>query len=141
MLEQRIKEVETEMRNLGASRKDIHEVYSEGVQLFFWKARRWRSEDQENNLLQKIEEEDMRRNEDLCARRMETSYGMDKIWERSDKKFLAEPRNRIHRLDKARFEKWAKGLVTHILLYKFRLVNVSCTIYIKREERQMNFTM
>ena len=108
LLEQRIKEVETEMRNLGASRKDIHEVHSEGVQHFFWKARRWRSEEQENNLLQKIEEEDIRLNEDLCARRMATSHGMDKIWERYDEEFLAEPRNRIHRLDKARFEKWAK---------------------------------
>ncbi len=50
----------------------------------------------------------MRLNEDLCARRMETSHGMDEIWEWYDKEFLAEPQNHIHRLDKARFEKWAK---------------------------------
>ncbi len=56
----------------------------------------------------KIEEEDVRLNEDLCARRMETSHGMDKIWERYDEEFLAELRNCIHRLDKAQFEKWAK---------------------------------
>ena len=78
---------------------------SEGVQHFFQKARQWQSEEQENNLLQKIEEEDMRLNEDLFARRMETSYGIDKIWERYNEEFLAKPRNRIHRLDKARFEK------------------------------------
>ena len=39
---------------------------------------------------------------------MTTSDGMDKIWERYDRDFLAKPRNRIHRLDKARFEKWAE---------------------------------
>lgn len=39
---------------------------------------------------------------------MTASNGIDKIWERYDQGFLAEPRNRIHRLDKARFEKWAE---------------------------------
>ena len=39
---------------------------------------------------------------------MATSNGMDKIWERYEEDFLAEPRNRIHRLDKIRFEEWAK---------------------------------
>ncbi|MCJ1342940.1 hypothetical protein MMC31_001129 [Peltigera leucophlebia] len=35
---------------------------------------------------------------------MTTSDGMDKIWERYDQDFLAEPQNRIYRHDKARFE-------------------------------------
>lgn len=39
---------------------------------------------------------------------MATSHGMDKICQRYDEEFLAESRNRIHRFDKARFEKWAK---------------------------------
>lgn len=33
---------------------------------------------------------------------------MDQIWERYDEAFLAEPRNRIYRPNKARFEAWAK---------------------------------
>lgn len=37
LLKQRIKEVETEMRNQGAFQKDIHEVHSKGVQHFLWK--------------------------------------------------------------------------------------------------------
>lgn len=37
------------------------------------------SEEQENNLLPKIEEEDIRLNKDLCARRMAISHGIDKI--------------------------------------------------------------
>lgn len=39
---------------------------------------------------------------------MATSYEMDKIWEKYNEEFLAEPQNCIHRLDKAWFEKWAK---------------------------------
>ncbi len=53
LLKQRIREVEIEMRNQRVSQKDIHEVHSEGVQHFLWKARQWQSEEQENNLLQK----------------------------------------------------------------------------------------
>ena len=108
LLEKRIKDVEAELRNLGASRKEVHETHSEGVQAFFRKARRWRAEKIENNLLQQIEDEDIELNEELCAEQMSRSNGMDKIWERYDQDFLAEPRNRIHRLDKIEFEKWAK---------------------------------
>ena len=35
LLEQRVKEVEADMKIQGASRKDIRKVYSEGVQHFF----------------------------------------------------------------------------------------------------------
>lgn len=58
---------------------------------FSRKARRWRAEKIENDLLQQIEEEDIELNEELCAQRMTTSNGMDKIWERYDQDFLAEP--------------------------------------------------
>ena len=108
LLEQRIKDIETGLRSCGASRKDIREIHSEGVQHFFRKARRWRTKQVENNLLQQIEEEDIRLNENLCAQRMTASNGIDKILERYDQGFLAELRNRIHRLDQARFEKWAE---------------------------------
>lgn len=108
LLEKRIKDVEAELRSSGASRKDVRETHSEGVQVFFRKARRWRAEKIENDLLQQIEEEDIELNEALCAQRMTTSNGMDKIWERYDQDFLAEPQNRIHRLNKAQFEKWAE---------------------------------
>ena len=108
LLEQRIKDVEIELISSGASRKDIHEIHSEGVQHFFRKARRWRAEKIENDLLHQIEEEDIELNEDLCAQQMKTSNGMDKIWEQYDQDFFAKPRNRIHRLDKAQFEKWAE---------------------------------
>lgn len=108
MLEKRIKDVEAELRSLGASQKDVRKTHSEGVQAFFRKARRWRAEKIENDLLQQIEEEDIELNEELCAQRMIKSNGIDKIWERYDPDFLAEPRNRIHRLDKVEFEKWAK---------------------------------
>ena len=108
LLEKRIKDVEAELRSFGASRKDVRETNSEGVKAFFRKARRWRVEKIENDLLQQIEEEDIEFNEELCAQRMTKSNGMDKIWERYDPDFLTEPRNRIHRLDKIKFEKWAK---------------------------------
>ena len=108
MLEKKIKDVKAKLRNLGASQKEVHETHSEGVQAFFRKARRWRAEKIENNLLQQIEDEDIKLNEELCAERMSRSNGMDKIWERYDQDFLAKPRNRIHRLDKIEFEKWAK---------------------------------
>lgn len=55
------------------------ETQSEGVQGFFRKARRWRSEKIENDLLQQIEEEDIELNEALCGQRMRVSKGMDKI--------------------------------------------------------------
>ena len=106
MLEQRIKDVEAELRSSGASRKDVRKTHSEGVRHFFSrKACQWRAEKIENDLLQQIEEEDIELNEDLCVQRMKTSNGMDKIWERYDQDLLAEPRNRIHRLDKAQFKK------------------------------------
>lgn len=40
LLEHRIKEIETEMRHLGATRKEVQESHNEGVQAFFRKARR-----------------------------------------------------------------------------------------------------
>lgn len=84
--------MEAELRSSGASRKDVHKIHSESVQVFFSrKARRWRAEKIENDLLQQIEEEDIEFNEELCAQRMTTSNGMDKIWERYDQDFLAEP--------------------------------------------------
>lgn len=98
--------MEADLRNSGASRKDVRKTHSD--KFFFRKARRWRAEKIENNLLQQIEEEDIELNEELCAQRMTTSNGMDKIWERYDQDFLAEPRNHIHRLDKAQFETWAE---------------------------------
>lgn len=63
------------------------------------------AEQVENYLLQKIEEENSKLNEDLCAQRMTASDGIDKIWERYDQNFIAKPRNRIHRHGKARFKK------------------------------------
>lgn len=108
LLEQRIKDIEADLRNLGASRQDVRETHNEGIRDFFRKARRWRAEKIENDVLQQIEDEDVELNETLCAQRMRASNGMDKIWERYDQDFLAQPRNRIHRLDKARFEKWAE---------------------------------
>lgn len=108
LLEKRIKEIEAELRSLGASRKDIREIHGAGVREFFNKARRWRAENIENDLLQRIDDEDVELNETISAERMTRSNGMDQIWERYDEAFLAEPRNRIHRLDKARFEAWAK---------------------------------
>lgn len=48
------------MRNLGASQKNIPEIYNESVQHFFRKVRRWQSEEKKNNLFQKIKEEDIR---------------------------------------------------------------------------------
>ncbi len=96
------------MRHLGATRKEVQESHNEGVQAFFRKARRWRSEKFEEDLLQKIEEEDIELNEELCGERMRISNGMDKIWDRYDQNFLNQPQNRIHRLDKAVFEKWAE---------------------------------
>lgn len=53
LLEQRIKDVETELRSSGASRKDVRKTHSEGVRHFFFrKACQWRSEKIENDLLQ-----------------------------------------------------------------------------------------
>ena len=71
--------MEIELRSFGASRKDVRETHSEGVKHFFRKARPWRAEEIENDLLQQIEEEDIELNEDLFAQRMKTSNGMDKI--------------------------------------------------------------
>lgn len=50
-------------------------------EIFFWKARRWRAEKTENDLIQQIEKEDMELNEAICAQRMTASNRMDKIWE------------------------------------------------------------
>lgn len=36
LLEQRIKDVETELRSSGASRKNVRKTHSEGVRLFFF---------------------------------------------------------------------------------------------------------
>ena len=108
LLEQRVKEIETEMRHLGATQKEVQELHNEEVQAFFRKARRWRSEKFEKDLLQKIEKEDIKLNEELCGERMRISNGMDKIWERYDQDFLNQPQNRIYCLDKAIFEKWAE---------------------------------
>lgn len=58
------------MRHLGATRKKVQESHNEGVQAFFQKACRWCSEKFEEDLLQKIEEEDIKLNEELCSKRM-----------------------------------------------------------------------
>ena len=108
LLEQRVKEIETEMRHLGATRKEVQESHNEGVQAFFRKAPRWRSEKFEEDLLQKIEEEDIKLNEELCGERMRISNEMDKIWERYNQVFLNQPQNRIYHFDKTVFEKWAE---------------------------------
>lgn len=51
LLEKRFKDVKAELRNLGASQKEVHKIHSEGVQVFFRKTRRWQAEKIENNLL------------------------------------------------------------------------------------------
>lgn len=108
LLEQRVKKIEKEMRHLGAMQKEIQESYSEGVQAFFRKACRWRSEKFEEDLLQKIKDKDIELNKKLCGKRMKIPNGMDKIWERYNQNFLNQPQNRIHCMDKAVFEKWAE---------------------------------
>lgn len=96
------------MRNIKASQKNIHKVHTQNIQQFLGKAHQWRSKKLKNNLLQIIKEEDIRLNEDLCSHRMVTSHGINKIWERYIKKFLAKSQYRIHRLNKAWFKKWVK---------------------------------
>lgn len=56
------------MRHLEAMQKEIQESHNEGVQAFFQKVRRWRSKKSEEDLLQKIEDEDIELNEELIMR-------------------------------------------------------------------------
>lgn len=108
------------------------------LKLFFQKACRWRSEKFEEDLLQKIEKEDVELNKELCGERMRISNGMDKIWERYDQDFFNQPQNRIHCLDKAVLKNGPKKQDTYILSYGFHQANLFLINIINKEERQKN---
>lgn len=62
-----------------ASCKDIHEIYSASLQNIFNKARYWRANKIENNLLKLIDDEDMELNGTLSAIQITRSKGIDQI--------------------------------------------------------------
>ena len=76
------------MRNPRAMQKKIQELYNEGIQAFFRKVCCRHSKKFEEDLLQKIVDEDIELNKELCGERIRISNGMDKILKRYDQDFL-----------------------------------------------------
>ena len=59
----------------------------------------------------------------------------------NDEDFLVQPRNRIHRLDKAQFESWTKESNLRRPRYRFHPVNLFLISYISKEEMLKSFSM
>lgn len=136
LLERRIKDVEAELKNLGASQKEVHKTHSKDVQAFFRKARWWRAKKIENNLFQQIKEEDIEvKTKGYMPNRCQGQTGWIKSENIMTRDFLPSREIGFIALTRLNSKNGLKKQDTHILQYEFYSVNLSLTTSIRKEEQ------